>query len=816
MSNIMRSPLFRAAKTRALSRIHLSPLVLISACAGSLCAAAEPATQPTTATTQPASAPVSTETPALPPPMPALPTAGQQRPATQPTTMPIISTTSTAPTAPPPTTQPTSQSAPQSMPSAGSPPPVETAASNPAAGPVSNPPADRLHEVVVSTDVDRTRDQIAPSLGAVTYSIGPNQIQNIPGGENAPFQQVLLRAPGVVQDSFGQEHVRGEHANLTFRVNGVLLPEGIGALGGFGQELDTRIVNSVTLIDGTLPAQFGFRTAGIVDVSTKSGAALNNNQLSFYGGSFDTFQPSLQLGGSDGKLDYFVSGSYRYTGLGIENPTSSNSALHDYANQERLFTYLGYRIDDTSRLMLLLNASYSAFGIPDSPGVPPAFSLAGHPTFNSTMVNENQSELDNYEVLSYQKSLDKLTFQASVFSRYGRIRFTPDPIGDLIFQGVASRTTNGFLTNGGQLDASYVLDNRNTLRFGLIGDYTDETLKTNTAVFAVDAAGNPASDVPLGISDNHGNWGAEFGLYLQDEWKISEHFTLNYGARYDRFDSSFDHEDQISPRANLVWKIDDATAAHVGYAKYFVPPPVQFVKPSVIAAFAGTTNTPENFRDDSPRVERSDYYDVGISRQITPPWQVTLDGFYKVSRQLVDEGQFGSAIIESPFNYRQGKQYGAEISSTFKKGGLSLFGNFAWVKAMGRDIDSNQYLIGNDELAFIKGHYIPLDHESEYTASGGASYTWRNDRVYADILYGSGLRAGFANDRKEPLYYPVNIGYEHIFHPLHWGVKDVRLRFDVVNVFDQVYQLRDGSGIGVGAAQFGERRGFFAGLAFNF
>ena len=109
----------------------------------------------------------------------------------------------------------------------------------------------RLHEVVVTSDLDRTRDLIAPSLGAVTYTLGPSQIQSTPQGENAPFNQVLLRSPGVVLDSFGEEHVRGEHGDLTYRVNGVLLPEG---LNGFGQELDTRLIRSVTLIDGTLPA----------------------------------------------------------------------------------------------------------------------------------------------------------------------------------------------------------------------------------------------------------------------------------------------------------------------------------------------------------------------------------------------------------------------------------------------------------------------------------------------------------------------------------------------------------------------------------
>ena len=137
--------------------------------------------------------------------------------------------------------------------------------------------------------------QIAPNIGASIYTQTPEQIQNIPGGENAPFQQVLLRAPGVVEDSFGQEHVRGEHANLTYRINGVLLPQPISQ---FSQELDTRLVDSVSLVTGSLPAQYGFHTAGIVDVQTKSGDTLNHNELSLYGGSFDTFNPSVQVGGT--------------------------------------------------------------------------------------------------------------------------------------------------------------------------------------------------------------------------------------------------------------------------------------------------------------------------------------------------------------------------------------------------------------------------------------------------------------------------------------------------------------------------------------
>ena len=430
-----------------------------------------------------------------------------------------------------------------------------------------------------------------------------SQIENIPGGDAASFQQVLLRAPGVVEDSFGQEHIRGEHANLTYRVNGVLLPQPVNV---FGQEIDTRLVATSTLIDGTLPAEFGFHTAGIVDVVTKSGATLNHNEISLYGGMYDTVQPSLQLGGTTGKLDYFITASSNHNGLGIENTTGSHVAIHDYTDQERFFGYFNYTIDDTSRFSVFVNSYYGEFQIPDEHGLPQAFTLAGHPTADSASTNENQNEQEYYTVVAYQKTVDKLSYQVSGFVRYGQITFNPDFNNDLIFQGVSGAVYNNFLTYGTQLDSSYILNDQHTLRAGLIADYTTEKLDTASGVFAADpATGAQSSTFPMVISDNSGNEATEAGVYVQDEWKLTPKLTLNYGLRYDRFDANFDHEGQLSPRANLVYKVDDLTTAHAGYSRYFVPPPVQDLRPGSIAKFNNTSNAPASPSDSASRVERS-------------------------------------------------------------------------------------------------------------------------------------------------------------------------------------------------------------------
>lgn len=670
-----------------------------------------------------------------------------------------------------------------------------------------------LGKVVVTADLDVQREQIAPSLGASTYTLTPDRIQNMPAGQNAPFDQVLLRAPGVVQDSFGQIHVRGEHANLTYRVNGVLLPQPVSE---FGQELDTRLVDSLTLITGSLPAQYGFHTAGVVDVQTKSGDTLNHNELSLYGGSYDTFNPSLQLGGTSGKLDYFVTASHLHSNIGIENPTASHRPIHDYTNQERFFGYLSYRLDDTSRLSVLTNASYANFEVPNTPDIDPSFTLAGVPTFDSSNLNETQNEQEYYTVVSYQKTADKLSLQLSGFSRYGLIDFSPDSTGDLIFNGVASGVYNSFLTNGVQFDASYIANDHHTIRGGFIANYTEEQQNSSTGVFPLTPAGDQGSDTPFYISDHSNNYAWEAGVYLQDEWRLTDKLTLNYGARFDGFISNFDTESQLSPRVNVVWKATKATTFHAGYARYFVPPSIQNVDNTTIDKFAGTTNTPENFLADASKVERSHYFDLGVLQQITPTWNVGVDGFYKQAKNLVDLGQFGQALLLSPFNYKSAKVYGAELTTDYSFGGFSTYGNLSWVETAAHDIDSQQFLIGNDELAFISDHDIHLDHDSQFAASAGVAYQWKNDRVYADILYGSGLRTGFANTGQVAPHYPVNVGWEHIFRLKSTDKNALRFRVDVVNIFDQRYEIRDGGGIGVGAPQFGERLGIFAGITYEF
>ena len=679
------------------------------------------------------------------------------------------------------------------------------------ASPTGSPGTATAESVVVtSQELDISREQIVPSLGATRYTVGPDRLDSQAQGENAPFNQTILRFPGVAQDSFGQLHVRGEHANLQYRIDDVLLPESIP---GFGQELQTRLADNISLITGALPAQFGFRTTGVLDIHTKSGTVFTGNEASIQVGSFDTIMESFERGGVVGQLSYYITESYLHNGIGIENPTRSTSPIHDDTDQEKIFSYSSYIIDDSSRISLIVGANHSDFEIPNNPGQTPLFTVGTRSNFNSAKLDETQAETNSYDILTYQKKAGDLSFQASIFSRYSSILFRPDEVGDLIFNGVASRLNRDILSNGFEFDASYKLNDQHTIRSGAIFNEQYATVNTVTLVFPVDAAGNQTSTTPLRIVDNTNKYGYFYGFYLQDEWKPFEQLTINFGGRLD-FENAFANENQLSPRLNIVYKPWDLTTLHIGYAKYFTPPPLEAVPQSTIAKFAGTTNAPAINQDSPVTAERAHYFDAGLTQKIMEGWTAGVDAFYKSSHSLLDEGQFGAALVESAFNYERGRQYGGEFTTNYDHGPFSAYGNVGWIWARGISWSSAQFLFDPDEFKFVKNHWIFLDHDQRITASLGGSYTWQDWKGAFDILYGSGLHRGFANIKTVPGYSTVNLSLQRNLKIPKIGL--FKIRFDVVNLLDNVYELRDGSGIGVGAPQFGQRRGFYGTVAYDF
>jgi outer membrane receptor protein involved in Fe transport len=674
-----------------------------------------------------------------------------------------------------------------------------------------------LEITVTAKRLDEARSSIQPSLGASKFEFTPDSLGVIPQGENAPLNQVLLRAPGVAQDSFGQIHVRGDHANVQYRLDGVQLPEGLAL---FGQALSTRIASNMSLITGALPAQYGFFQAGIVDMTLKSGTSNPGAEASMVAGSREYAQPSFSYGGRFGAIDYFLTGDYLHNAIGIENPTSSDWPVHDRTDQWHGLAKVTGIVDENTRLSFIAGGANARFEIPNNPNQAPNFVVNGISAFDSSTLNQRQWESTYFGIASLQKHYGTGDLQVSAFTRYSGLNYQPDPLGDLMFNGIAPWSNRSDLATGVQADGSWKLTETHTLRGGFLVQREHATSLTNAQVFPVDGSGTPTSDTPMGITSGSDLVGWMYGVYLQDEWKISPTVTINYGLRFDAIDQTT-QENQLSPRVNVVWQPNDKLTTHVGYARYFTPPPLSQVNNAAIAVTAGTTAAPTVTTNDTVKAERSHYFDAGFEVKPMSGLKFGFDTYYKIAQNLLDEGQFGAPIVLSSFNYADAQVKGVELSSSYDSGPWSLYANLAWSEAKGTNINSAQFNFQPAELAFIQQNYIYLDHNQSVTASAGAAYTFNQDsdwasRISGDLIVGSGLRAtvNTPNDTALPTYAVVNLSAEQKI-PIK-GTRGTQIRFDALNLLDHSYELRDGTGVGVGAPQFGLRRTFLVTLAQKF
>ena len=673
-----------------------------------------------------------------------------------------------------------------------------------------------VQNVIVQTarqKLDTARNGLSPDTGSNVFKFGEGDIAALPMGEATPLNQVVLQSPGVVQDSYGQLHVRGDHANVQYRIDGVVIPESIS---GFGQSLETRFADNIDILTGALPAQYGYRTAAIVDIKTKQQAEGNSGSVSYTGGSNGHNEESGEIAGARGPISYYLTGSLLHDGMGIENPTPDRTALHDQTQQVKGFGTLSYVLGDSSRVNFMFGVSDNHFEIPDVPGQTPKYELAGDPAVDSATLDARQRERNSFEVLSYQGHIgDPIDYQLSYFHRETDVHYSPDPIGDLVFDGIAADVMRKNTADGVQLDSSVALGSTHTLRGGLFFQREKFDVDNLSTVFPADDEGNQTSTTPETIQDDTRINGRLWGVYLQDEWQPIKALTINYGARYDNVDTVV-KENQLSPRVGIVFDATPTLRLHAGFARYFTPPPTEKIDTTSVAKFDGTTNALPSDANTAVKSERSNYFDAGLAFQATTELTLGLDAYDREVTDLQDEGQFGNALIYSAFNYAKGRVRGLELTANYKHASFSSYANLAFSRAEGKDIVTGQFNFDPDEINYIASHWVHLDHDQLVTASAGASYRFATKTTLsADALFGSGLRNGFANTGHLPSYTQVNASASQMFD-FGGAVGQVEGRLSLINAFDKVYELRDGTGIGVGAPQYGPRRTVYASVTKSF
>jgi hypothetical protein len=640
--------------------------------------------------------------------------------------------------------------------------------------------------------------------GANKYNMTERDINNLPQGDYTTITDVLLQMPGVSLDQNQQIHIRGtEGPQFQYRINGIMLPLDINTNPPFISNINSFFIKKVSLLDGILPANYSYATGGIVDIQTKDGCEDRQSDFSLYGGQRETAQPSFQLAGCHGKFSYYMSGLFTHDNLAFSSATPAPDPIHDLTNQGQGFGFFAYNLTPTTRLSLITSMSLSNNQLPNQLNQAPEYQLAGVSYYPSAAINSYLNFRDYFGILALNGSpTSRLSYDLAYTAHYIVQKFNPDPIGELIYEGVASTAFHSDLDNILQGDVTYQLGSSHTLASGFyFGEYGVQ-VDDSSLVFPVNSQGQQTSTVPVRVTNNANKLNFLGGAYIEDTWQISEKLRANYGVRWDQL-SGFTNNGQFDPDINLLYRLRPDTELHGGFARYFQIPLFQGISPGAPASFAGTTAASPVPGIALPETEDDFEWDAGVVRHLTPRITISQDGYYEITRNYLDTGQFGVVPIFSPFNFVTGHMWGTESSVSYNTENLSVRLNLTIGRSVQKGVATGQFNFDLAELNYINSHYIVLDHEPLYGASGGIAYRWRGYNFGLDGIYSSGLRAGFADTEQLPQVWQWNLSVTRSFLAPVLG--QVTQRLVLINIFDRTNLIRPAEGIGIFQAAYGPR-----------
>ena len=660
-----------------------------------------------------------------------------------------------------------------------------------------------------------------------TYSLSRKEIEVLPRGNNIDLNDLLYTIPSAAQSALKQVHIRQDHANLQLRIDGVPIPDTVTST--FSDVITPRAWERADIILGGPEAQYGNRTAAVLDITSKSGTKPGFGSAQMFGGSNQTLNPSFEYGGTIGdKFRYYVLNSYTSTNRGIEPPTLGHSIFHGQSERNQTYLRGDYQHDNRNNFTWLFLNSVAKYQIPTTPGLevnPDVVSLlqAQHPAFSpvvSQAINEFQKENNQYGHMVWRHDINARNFfSLAGYFRQTRAIFKTDLLNFLAYTGdigepfSAGDQDRSAYSGGLRLDYTYTPNSQHIVKTGFQVDRTQAINKTRLYVFDRDpTTGDPIGSVMNRDADNRLiGWRQEF--WIQDAWTLTDKVTLNLGLRYDQVQYLVS-EGQASPRIGATYRANRDNVFHAFYGRMFTPPnleAISFAKLNTI----GTTAEPENLTNNKVRAERAHYFEVGSYHALTQRVWLELAAYYKLNRFMQDAGQFGTTPLLNYFAFERGWQRGIDgaVKVQFNDR-LSGRGNVAWGQCKGYGLQSGHFLLEQKEIDDINSRGgVFCDHSQFMTSSAIMSYRLlERTTVTGQMLYGYGLRSaaegGKTNSSHSDSYTTYNLSITHVF-PLPNNQKFL-IGFDVINVLDEKYFINQGEGsIGLGVAHAGMPRSFF-------
>ena len=656
-----------------------------------------------------------------------------------------------------------------------------------------------------------------------TYQLSRKEIEALPKGNNNDVYEVLLTVPSVSYGALKQTHIRQDHANQQYRIDGIPIPDTVS--GSFADIVPPRAWERADMILGGMEAQYGNKTTLLVDITSKSGTKPGFGSMQLFGGSNETLNPSFEYGGAVGeKFRYYALNSFITTNRGLDPPTLGYTNNHNQSEKNNTYLRGDYQHDIRNNFSWIFLNSVAKYQIPTIPNLaanPDVLALlpVGFTPGASQNVDQFQKENNQYSQMVWRHDLDAVKFfSLGLYFRRGEADFhTPAnnalAYADDVNSAQTANQRRTAYTGGGRLDYTWILNSQHLLKTGFQIDYTNAN---NTAqVFAFDTSGGAPAGPVLSLQSSNRNiqWREEF--WVQDQWSPNDQWTFNLGVRADII-QGFYNEGQVSPRLGATYKHNQSNVFHAYYGRLFTPPNVEQIA-FVNLNTQNTTAAPDDPTGFKPRAERSHYFEVGSYHAVSRYATLQLTGYYKLDHYMSDAGQFGSTPMLNYFSFQNGWKRGIDgslkVQFTDK---LTGRGNVGWGQCKGYGLQSGQYLLDNKEISDInsKGGVF-CDHSQFVTSSAVVTYRiLERTNVTGQMLYGYGLRTSADDDAKtnsshSPSYTVYNASLTHVI-PLPWENQKMLLGFDIINLLDQQYFYNTGEGsIGLGIAHAGTPRSYF-------
>jgi len=653
--------------------------------------------------------------------------------------------------------------------------------------------------LVAETEVIEIKEDWAvppPSTASGSVAqVTRQELNELPGGDDRPVTDVIATQPGFVVDALGSVYARGNHGDIQYQIDGIPIPDSVGSL--FAASIPVRLIQTLEILSGGLPAEYGDRLSAVVNLTTRHGGDSDDGNLSIRYGSYETTEAGAAYSATSGNAGMFVGGSYLYSQRALD-PPSIDPILHDTGTSGRVFARLDWAPCECNRYELFLTYAHNRFQVPldpdatpFDPGVPRPVDRFGNdaPAFVPRDTNATETEDELFAAFSYTHKLsDTSSFQLAPLYKLSRGALygdAPHALGITADPDASTSDVTRMAHHAGGVASYTNALGSHTLKLGVQTDLLYGTADYTSYVRA-DGGG---IDQAMTASGHDKTLAATSGAYVQDHW-VAGALAIDMGLRVDEQHVSLDggqHKDDagVSPRLGASYSFTKNIVGHAFAGVLWQPPSP--TDASNAARALGVTSEAVTY-DLSPETDL--YSEVGVTARLASPLRAGLVAYGRYAYNQLDDTAIGSTSLLSNYNFSRGRAGGLEGSVDVKLGTwFTGFANASLGIAEGKGISSAKYLFDADALAATG--WQTLDHAQTLTANAGA--TVREGRFEATALgaYGSGLRTGPDNNAHVPAHVRADTTLAYTFTPHAYPV---RVGVDIINLFDSHYAFRIANG----------------------